>query len=127
MGHKYDKNILYVEDEFVIRTSIINILSKLFDSKNIYVAKDGQEGLELFKKNKIDIVLTDIKMEPIDGIEMSKAIRSKDNNVPIIVLSAFEKEMFNLDDLNISEYLIKPVTKFKLMEILETYIESSKK
>lgn len=127
MGHKYDKNILYVEDEFVIRTSIINILSKLFDSKNIYVAKDGQEGLELFKKNKIDIVLTDIKMEPIDGIEMSRAIRSKDNNVPIIVLSAFEKEMFNLDDLNISEYLIKPVTKFKLMEILETYIESSKK
>jgi len=90
--------------------------------KNIILAKDGNEGYELFLSEKPDIIITDIKMPNANGLEMTKKIRKVDKNVPIIVASAFDQEFIKFDNLNIFGYLTKPITKFSLLLMIESAI-----
>ncbi|MEA3384245.1 MAG: response regulator, partial [Campylobacterota bacterium] len=66
-------SILYVEDESSLQKSVSTYLKKLFNSVDI--AKDGEEGLELYKLNKYDLIITDINMPHMNGLEMSKQIK----------------------------------------------------
>jgi len=110
-----NKKILVVEDEFVIRSNIVLILESIFYKKNIYKAQNGVEGLEQIIKNDPDIILTDIKMPLMNGFEMTKKIRESGNDIPIIVISAFEEEIYKMVRLyDIKEYIIKPVIESDL-------------
>ena len=124
MNNLTDLKVLYVEDEYLIRETVKSILEYSFLSENIFTANNGKEGFDIFKSKRPDIVLTDIKMQPLDGIEMSRAIREIDANVPIIIISAFEKEFFEFDNLNIHDYIIKPINRFVLIKTLEKIIEN---
>jgi len=77
-------NILYVEDEEILREGMQMTLGKLF--QNLYIAKNGQEAFELCKKEKIDIVLTDINMPIMNGIELIQSIQKYQDEVPAIVV-----------------------------------------
>lgn len=109
--------ILYVEDEYITRRDVELMLKKMY--KNVITAKNGREGYELFKKENPALIITDIKMPDCDGLEMVRKIRSENKNIPIIVASAFEKEFFKFDDLNIQDYIIKPITKFNLLIVIK--------
>jgi len=74
-------NILYAEDEETLRLGMVKSLNRLF--KNVYVAEDGYEGVELFKNNKIDLILSDINMPNIDGIEMFQIINDLVETPPL--------------------------------------------
>ncbi|HEF9872683.1 TPA: response regulator, partial [Campylobacter coli] len=100
--------ILVVEDEVKIRESLVNVLSSRYSK--VIGAQNGDEGLKKFKKFKPDLIITDIAMPIMDGLDMAKEIKEIANDVPIVVLSAYsEKErLLRSIDIGIDKYLIKP-------------------
>lgn len=113
-----DLKILCVEDEANISKLLKEAIGEYFYSFTL--AKDGIEGIEKFQVVNPDIVITDIMMPKLDGLEMSKKIKELDENIPIIILSAYsEKEkLLQAIDLGISKYFIKPFDPDKLLEYL---------
>jgi len=112
-------NILYAEDEEMLRESMQITLAKLF--KNIYVAKNGQEAFEHFKKEDIDLVVTDINMPIMSGIELISSIHKySDEEVFITVVSAHteSKLLTSLINMGINSFLNKPLDKQHLINSL---------
>jgi CheY-like chemotaxis protein len=104
--------LLYVEDDEMVRTQTLKLFNKIF--KKVFVANDGEEGLKIFleNQNEIEIVVSDINMPNMNGMEMIKAIKdSPAKNVPFIFTTA-HNDSTNLQgaiDLNIDKYLSKPL------------------
>lgn len=122
---KYLKKIevLYVEDNEHTREELVYFLrSKV---SKLHVAKDGEEGFELYKEKSPDIVITDVQMPKLDGIGMSKLIRDYDPNSKIIVLTAFNDSEYLLEaiKLNIDGYITKPLD---IKILLETMLKLAK-
>ena len=107
--HCCDMVILYVEDETEVRQTIGDVLGNIF--KTVLLAKDGEEGLELFKTFNIDIIITDITMPIKNGLEMSSQIRELDEEIPIVVISANSDTRYFIDmiKIGVDGYLIKPL------------------
>jgi PAS domain S-box-containing protein len=111
--------VLYVEDEEIIRNEFVEILEG--EVYQLYVAKNGEEGLSLFNEHNIDIVITDIRMPVMDGLSMSRAILEIRPNIPIIISSAFNDTQYLMESikLGIHYYLIKPINLQELFSTLE--------
>ncbi len=107
------KNItlLYVEDDQLIREQTNKILTKLF--KKVFCAYDGKNGLEIFKEyqNEIDVIVTDINMPHLNGLEMIEEINKLQNSIPTIVTTAHTDSnyLINAIDLNVDKYIAKPI------------------
>lgn len=112
-------NILYVEDERIIRDEFVEILEEEVNA--FFVANNGQEGLALFQEHEIDIVITDIRMPVMDGLDMSRAILQINPNMPIIISSAFSDTDYLMESikLGIHYYLLKPINLQELFTTLE--------
>ncbi len=110
--------LMIVEDEDRLREGLNKALSGFFSK--IITAKNGDEGLKKFKKFTPDIVITDILMPIVDGLDMATSIKEISKNTPIIVLSAYsEKErLLRAIDIGIDKYLIKPVDVDELLHII---------
>ena len=117
MPINFNIKILYVEDEYITREEVKNILKTKY--KNVLDAQDGEIGYSLFESETPDLIITDLRMPNCDGIEMVRKIRETNTTIPIIVASAFEKEFFKFGDLDIQDYIIKPITKFCLLITIE--------
>ncbi len=117
--------ILYVEDEASIREEMLEILE--LDFENIHVAKNGQEGLEMFQKLQPDIIISDIQMPIMDGIQMSKEILSIDPDAKIILTTAFNEEGYleQASNIGIKSYVNKPVDINLLFEKIETVVSAT--
>ncbi|EAK5226518.1 response regulator transcription factor [Campylobacter jejuni] len=114
--------ILVVEDEIKTRESLINVLSERFSK--VIGAQNGDEGLKKFKKFKPDLVITDIAMPIMDGLDMAREIKEISDDVPIVVLSAYsEKErLLRSNDIGIDKYLIKPIDIEELFKVLDCLV-----
>ncbi|EMB6606901.1 response regulator transcription factor [Campylobacter jejuni] len=114
--------ILVVEDEIKTRESLINVLSERFSK--VIGAQNGDEGLKKFKKFKPDLVITDIAMPIMDGLDMAREIKEISDDVPIVVLSAYsEKErLLRSIDIGIDKYLIKPIDIEELFKVLDCLV-----
>ena len=101
--------LLYVEDEEDARENTVRFLSNFFT--NIVVAVDGQDGLEKFKNGAFDIVLTDINMPTMNGLDMIKNIRDIDSDIPILILSAYSESEYFLKSIeyDVDGYVLKPL------------------
>ncbi len=110
--------ILYAEDEEILRESMKTTLEKFF--KKTLVVKNGLEAFEIFKKEEVDIVLTDLNMPIMDGIELITKINETDKEPAIIVLSAHNESTLlqTLINIGINNLLNKPLEKEKLIKIL---------
>ncbi|PLY07882.1 MAG: hypothetical protein C0625_04035 [Arcobacter sp.] len=112
--------ILYVEDDDNVRNELSSLLSNFFE--NVYVAENGKIGLELYKEkqNDIDIIIADINMPKLTGIEMLEEIRDIDKNIPVIFTTAYSDTEFLIDaiKLKVYEYIIKPIDIRNLMKVL---------
>jgi DNA-binding response OmpR family regulator len=117
-----DLSILCVEDEDGIRDIIVKTLKYYFNS--VYEARNGEEAYKLYKEKMPDIILSDIKMDKMDGIEFVKKVRKEDLNIMIIMLSAYSDSSYLIDliNLNINYYILKPLNLEKLDEALKKYI-----
>ncbi len=109
-----DKTILFAEDDIISRTKVVEILTMIFDK--VYSAQDGKEAYEIYEDESPDIILTDIKMPKIDGLELIKKIRQNDYKTPIILMTSFAEQELLVDaaNLSIDGYLVKPVSLEKL-------------
>ena len=110
--------VLYVEDDEAISSVMGNILSLLCGT--LYKAKNGIEGLELYHSCKPDLIITDISMPLMSGIDMVKEICSHDKQIPIMVNSAFSDQNYLLDSiyLGINRYTVKPIRHEEFLESL---------
>ena len=110
--------ILYVEDNKDSRLFTLEMLTRFFDY--ISIAKDGKEGLEKFNNEKFDLVLTDINMPKMDGIELISAIKEIDPNIICLVLSAHNEKQYLEKAYNsgVQYYLAKPLSLTELVETL---------
>ena len=128
MNQEVLKNItvLYAEDESMIQEGITETLN-LFEI-NVICAKNGQEGLNLYKKNieKIDLILTDIKMPNLNGLDMIEKIRQFNSEIPVIITTAHQETSFLMQsiELNIDAYVIKPIDIYKLKNSLIKAMQS---
>lgn len=111
-------SVLYVEDDENLRLETNKILERIFD--NVDVSCNGEEGLESFQKNNYDLVITDVEMPKINGIEMSKSIRLINNEVPIVIISAYSSSNYFIDaiSIGISYYILKPINMPHLVDTL---------
>lgn len=102
-----ERNILIIEDEIRIRILLIDYLKK--DGFNVIEAADGDEGINTFQNNNIDLILLDIMMPRVDGITVLETIRNV-SNVPIILLTAKSQEEDKLFgyELGADDYITKP-------------------
>ncbi len=109
-----DIQLLYVEDDDNIRKVYERYLKRKV--KNLFVAINGQEGFDLYVKHKPDLIVTDIKMPIMDGLEMSRKIRTLDNMIPIIVTTAHTETEFFQEAITIgvNTFLLKPVDMVEL-------------
>jgi len=111
-------SILIVEDDDFIREKLVTILNFYF--KKVFQSDNAYDGYELYLENKPDLIITDIEMQDENGIELIKKIRSIHIGIPIIVISAYSKEEYLLEliNLKISHYILKPVSNKKLYEAI---------
>ena len=111
--------ILFVEDEKELIDIISGTLNKL--QANFVTARNGVEGLEVLKNNPdIDLIVTDINMPLMNGLEMIEEIRANNKDLPIIIMSAHTETEYikNAQELGISEYLLKPFDFLKFINLV---------
>ncbi len=112
--------ILYAEDEKDLREVTHQILKGF--TKKQYVAQNGQEGLELFKEHEkeIDLIITDVNMPILNGLDMVKEIKKINLNIPIIVATAFSNKEYLLEaiDIGVDKYVLKPIDIAKLLQVM---------
>ncbi len=121
--------ILIVEDEVEIAFLIKKYLEK--EGYAVSLAEDGMVGLEVFKRDKFDLVITDIMMPNLDGVELCKKIR-KESIVPIMFLTAKDEEVDRLIGLMLGgdDYVTKPFSinevVARVKAILRRYLDLNK-
>ncbi|MDD2886977.1 MAG: response regulator [Aliarcobacter sp.] len=121
-----DKNLLkrltllYVEDDDVIRVELSQLLSNFFST--VHVARNGKEGLRTYLENQddIDLILTDINMPELNGIEMIKKVRDFDTKIPVILATAYSDNEFLAEaiKLRVQEYIVKPIDVRYLLDLM---------
>ena len=113
-------SLLYVEDNAILQEKAASFFQKLFGT--VYRADDGEKGIALFKQHKPTIVITDIQMPLMDGLEMAQAIRAIDANAKIIITSAYDDKNYLLKtiELGLNGYLVKPLKVDELSALLHT-------
>ena len=115
--------ILYVEDDTIIRNNAISYLENYF--KTVFEASDGEEAFEIYEEEQPDIIITDIKMPKLNGLELAKQIRKKDKTTPIIIATAFTDTSYLMQavELQLIKYITKPVNSKKLKTALNLVLE----
>jgi PAS domain S-box-containing protein len=116
-------NLLYVENNETTRELTLSILEHFFE--NITVAVDGQDGLEKFKSNNINFIITDIFMPNMTGIEMIREIREIDESVYIVAITANSDNDSFIDtiELGVQGYIVKPLKMEQFNRIIKSAIE----
>ena len=111
-------SIMYVEDEGVILRSINTMMERKI--QDVYTAPDGEIGLKIFKKHKPQIVVTDIKMPVMNGLEMIEKIKEIEPSTKFIVVSAYGEINYFLKaiELGVHGFILKPVNVSKLMNLI---------
>jgi len=111
-------SIMYVEDEGVILRSINTMMERKI--KDVYIATNGEIGLKVFKKHKPQIVVTDIKMPVMNGLEMIEKIKEIEPSTKFIVVSAYGEINYFIKaiELGVQGFILKPVNVNQLMGII---------
>jgi CheY-like chemotaxis protein len=115
-----NKRILIAEDEI----SNFMYVSELLEETNIQIthAFNGKKALELSLKDYFDIILMDIKMPIMDGLEATTEIRKINNKVPIIAQTAYAYKREQCIEIGFTDYISKPFNEEQLFDILSLYI-----
>lgn len=113
------KYILLVEDEEISRLFLRKFVNKVVPDITIIEACDGEEALQKFKENKIDLVVTDIRMPNSDGCDLIRNIRDLNKNVPIVVESGYKND---LEGCIADNVISKPIRPAEFKKILDKYL-----
>lgn len=111
-------NVLYAEDDIFIQQQIVGVLNHFF--KDVYIAGNGKEALEIYRQSTVHVIIADIKMPKMDGLAMAKEIRKANPDIPIIITSGFtdKEDLLDAIRLHLVDYLPKPISYSALKEAL---------
>ncbi|HIQ27687.1 MAG TPA: response regulator transcription factor [Sulfurovum sp.] len=112
-------SILYAEDEPQIQANITEYLETYFGK--VFVTSDGRDALDLYNQHHPDVLLLDINLPSLSGLEIAKTVRKQDQTVKIVILTAHtEKEkLLAATELKLSKYLIKPIAPKLFKETMQ--------
>lgn len=118
--------MLYAEDDPQARELLLKLLHHKFPDVTVYAAEDGAQGLALFKQHRPELVLADITMPVMDGVEMSRQIREIAPDAYIIALTAYNDAEWQKRsaELRLNLSLTKPVEFKKLLEAVANAIDN---
>ena len=118
----YKPTVLYAEDDPQSRQNYAFVLEEYFS--NVYIAKDGKEALDIYYNKKPDILLLDISMPYINGLEVATKVRKENKNIPIIMLTAHadKENLLAAIPLKLTDYLLKPIDDKNLKKIMDPKI-----
>lgn len=115
--------ILVVDDELLIR----DLLYDFFSSRNydIILAESGSKALEILEIEDIDLILTDLKMPDMDGLELIRRAKTKKDGPPAIIMTGFPSIESAIEALRlrVADYIIKPFNINRLFESIEAVLE----
>lgn len=116
--------ILIVDDELVMRESLAGWLER--DGHQVEKAASGEEGLEKLAVNRFDILLLDIKMEGMSGIEVLKQVKENDPDVAVVMITAYGSIRSTIEAMKngAHDYLLKPFDPNELGVVIEKILES---
>jgi len=115
--------ILVVDDEENSRLGLSKILNK--SGYSVVTAENGRQALEVVKQARCDLVITDMKMPKMDGIELLKEIKEFDPRIGVIIVTAYGEVDSYLEAMNLGafEYLNKPVKVEELKKVISKVLE----
>ncbi|MEA3352821.1 MAG: response regulator [Campylobacterota bacterium] len=124
--------IMYVEDDPVVMNQTRSLFEKIF--KKVFFADNGRDGLETYTtyKDEIEIIVTDINMPELNGIDMIKQINEINSDIPVIVTTAHtdSEHLLNAIELNVDKYIPKPVLvknlTLNIVDLVSKYRKSKK-
>ena len=127
MDEKKKFSVLYAEDEAPIREKYSQFLKRF--CTDVYEAGDGEEAYKIYKEKRPDIMLVDINMPKLNGLDLVAKIREDDHNTKVIMLTAHSdtEYLLNATNLKLTRYLIKPVNREDLTAALNLAIEELNK
>jgi DNA-binding response OmpR family regulator len=122
----FNIKVLYAEDDPQSRQNYAFVLEEYFS--NVYIAKDGKEALDIYYNKKPDILLLDISMPYINGLEVATKVRKENKNIPIIMLTAHadKENLLAAIPLKLTDYLLKPIDDKNLKKTIMHAIEEIK-
>lgn len=111
-------NVMYVDDDIELCKSMQKVLSLLV--RNVYIAFNAEQAFELFRANRIDVVMLDIRMGDTSGIELAQMLREENKNLPMVIMSSYTdtEELLAACKLKLIDYICKPVDLHKIIEVL---------
>jgi diguanylate cyclase (GGDEF)-like protein len=114
-----DVKVLYVEDEVFSREKLLRILNRRFS--DVHVAVDGEEGFQLYQKHQPDLVIADINMNQMSGLEMIEKIRHLNEKVQIIVTTAHDDNdtFIQCIENNVNHFIIKPIDLEQFLQAIQ--------
>lgn len=117
--------VLIIDDDRLLQNSLKNVLSEKYD---IQIAGSAERGIELLSKNEVDLILLDIRLPGMDGVEALKKIRQIRSDAVIIMMTAYEdiKTVINSMKSGASDYLVKPLDIEQLDIMMEKALEHLK-
>lgn len=113
-----DIRVLYVEDENSIRELVMDMLGRRISS--LFSAENGKTGLEVFQQVQPEIVITDIRMPELNGLEMSRRIKEISSSARIIITSAYSDSAHFIEaiEIGVDDYVLKPISRDKLFHAI---------
>lgn len=113
-----DYSVMFVDDEQVVTEIMKNILPHLF--KEVHYATNGIDGLDMYTRKPVDLIITDISMPQLNGIEMIEKIKLQSSDIKCIILSGHnEKEYLEKCQNRNCQYIIKPISSKLLYEAFD--------
>ncbi|OPJ55286.1 response regulator [Alkalithermobacter paradoxus] len=108
-----EKKLLIVDDEIGLRSLLKSIFEMDYD---VYLCEDGDLAISTIEKEKIDVAILDMRLKNMDGLEILENIRKIDQNIKVLILTAFTdpRKIDKLYELNIEEIVQKPFDIFEL-------------
>ncbi len=122
-----DFSILYIEDDRLTQKIIVNVLGQHFSE--IFVANDGVEGIKLYHEKQPDIILSDISMPNLNGIEMTQEIKRHNPKQKVALFTGYNDLTYLSKAINIGvdKYILKPLDTKQMFRALDEIVESLKK
>lgn len=119
-------NLLVIDDDITASFIIFEAFSKVM-GHNVYCSNNGKDGIEMFKNNKFDLIITDIHMPEMDGYETARQIRKIDKKIPIIALTGSPDADLSekVKKSHINAFVLKPYNFFSLALSIYSMIENS--
>jgi len=116
-------NVLLVEDDIALKNALIELMSSFFDT--IFEADDGEDAWETFNRENIDLIITDINMPKLNGLELTAKVREISLNIPVLIISAHKESDFFLESirLNIDGYILKPFELDQFLSVITKLVQ----